>query len=51
MGKNKKNEKQLNIDNVIRKYEDKIRQLNEEHKKEIDKIITEYEECYRYYAD
>lgn len=48
MGKNKKNEKQLNIDNVIRKYEDKIRQLNEEHKKEIDKIITEYEEILNY---
>lgn len=43
-----KNNKNTNINKIIQKYEERIRQLNEAHQKEINKIITDYEELLHY---
>ena len=48
MGKIKKNNKVVNSNSVTQKYELMIKQLKEEHKKEKEKIITEYEELLHY---
>ena len=48
MGKIKKNNKVVNSNSVAQKYELMIKQLKEEHKKEKEKIITEYEELLHY---
>lgn len=43
-----KNNKNTNINKIIQKYEERIRQLNEAHQKEINKIIAEHEELLHY---
>lgn len=48
MGKIKKNNKVVNANSIAQKYELMIKQLKEEHEKEKEKIITEYEELLHY---
>jgi len=48
MSKIKKNNKVANSNSITQKYELMIKQLKEEHEKEKEKIITEYEELLHY---
>lgn len=48
MSKIKKNNKVVNANSIAQKYELMIKQLKEEHEKEKEKIITEYEELLHY---